>query len=188
MGNSEVGHLNIGESAVFASFFIQCPDPLTLGAGRIVWQDIVRIDQSIRKDDISKNKDVLASFNRAKDGNGRLHLLGLVRVVICSSTTASHDSRSPMVVYTRTSTTSSLSFASRAPSVSPTFISTFSAMDVTLLLALQSSIFSNLMIFFKNSTPLPQEVAGRNWRPSLGDTMRWIGISDGSVWQWQSAD
>ncbi|OSD01121.1 cofactor-independent phosphoglycerate mutase [Trametes coccinea BRFM310] len=59
MGNSEVGHLNIG-------------------AGRIVWQDIVRIDVSIKKRQFHKNEAILESFNRAKDGNGRLHLLGLV--------------------------------------------------------------------------------------------------------------
>ncbi|KAI0030970.1 cofactor-independent phosphoglycerate mutase [Vararia minispora EC-137] len=59
MGNSEVGHLNIG-------------------AGRIVWQDIVRIDVSIKKRQFHKNETILASFKHAKDTNGRLHLLGLV--------------------------------------------------------------------------------------------------------------
>ncbi|KIY50265.1 cofactor-independent phosphoglycerate mutase [Fistulina hepatica ATCC 64428] len=59
MGNSEVGHLNIG-------------------AGRVVWQDIVRIDQSIKKREFHKNGAILASMKRAKEGNGRLHLMGLV--------------------------------------------------------------------------------------------------------------
>ncbi|KAL1730414.1 BPG-independent protein [Schizophyllum commune] len=59
MGNSEVGHLNIG-------------------AGRIVWQDIVRIDVAIKKREFHKNPAILDSFKRAKEGNGRLHLLGLV--------------------------------------------------------------------------------------------------------------
>ncbi|KAG6919899.1 hypothetical protein DXG01_015607 [Tephrocybe rancida] len=59
MGNSEVGHLNIG-------------------AGRVVWQDIVRIDVSIKKRQFHKAKNIVESFQRAKDGNGRLHLLGLV--------------------------------------------------------------------------------------------------------------
>ncbi|KAF8553130.1 cofactor-independent phosphoglycerate mutase [Imleria badia] len=59
MGNSEVGHLNIG-------------------AGRIVWQDIVRIDVSIAKRQFHQNKTILESTKRAKEGNGRLHLLGLV--------------------------------------------------------------------------------------------------------------
>ncbi|KAI0299962.1 hypothetical protein BC826DRAFT_720379 [Russula brevipes] len=59
MGNSEVGHLNIG-------------------AGRIVWQDIVRIDVAIKKRQFHKNESILASFKRAKDTNGRLHLLGLI--------------------------------------------------------------------------------------------------------------
>ncbi|KAI0792578.1 cofactor-independent phosphoglycerate mutase [Abortiporus biennis] len=59
MGNSEVGHLNIG-------------------AGRIVWQDIVRIDVSIKKRQFHKNEAILASCKHAKEGTGRLHLLGLV--------------------------------------------------------------------------------------------------------------
>lgn len=59
MGNSEVGHLNIG-------------------AGRVVWQDVVKIDTTIKQDKLKENKTILESFNRAKDGNGRLHLLGLV--------------------------------------------------------------------------------------------------------------
>lgn len=59
MGNSEVGHLNIG-------------------AGRVVWQDVVRIDQTIKKGELNKVKTLTDSFQRAIDGNGRLHLLGLV--------------------------------------------------------------------------------------------------------------
>jgi 2,3-bisphosphoglycerate-independent phosphoglycerate mutase len=59
MGNSEVGHLNIG-------------------AGRVVWQDVVRIDQTIKKGELNKVKTIQDSFNRAKNGNGRLHLLGLI--------------------------------------------------------------------------------------------------------------
>ncbi|KAJ6608969.1 cofactor-independent phosphoglycerate mutase [Mycena sp. CBHHK59/15] len=59
MGNSEVGHLNIG-------------------AGRVVWQDIVRIDVAIKKRAFHKNPVIVECFQRAKDGNGRLHLLGLI--------------------------------------------------------------------------------------------------------------
>ncbi|CAG7979246.1 unnamed protein product [Penicillium salamii] len=59
MGNSEVGHLNIG-------------------AGRVVWQDSVRIDQTLKKGEMGKVPSVVKAFNRAKEGNGRLHLLGLV--------------------------------------------------------------------------------------------------------------
>lgn len=59
MGNSEVGHLNIG-------------------AGRVVWQDVVRIDQTIKKREMNKVPKLMESFKHAKDGNGRLHLLGLV--------------------------------------------------------------------------------------------------------------
>lgn len=59
MGNSEVGHLNIG-------------------AGRVVWQDVVRIDQTLKKGDFNKVKTLTDCFKRAVHGNGRLHLLGLV--------------------------------------------------------------------------------------------------------------
>ena len=59
MGNSEVGHLNIG-------------------AGRVVWQDVVRIDQTIKKGELNKNDVILKSFKAAKEGNGRLHLAGLI--------------------------------------------------------------------------------------------------------------
>jgi 2,3-bisphosphoglycerate-independent phosphoglycerate mutase len=59
MGNSEVGHLNIG-------------------AGRVVWQDVVRIDQTLRNKELDKITNLTDCFKRAKDTNGRLHLLGLV--------------------------------------------------------------------------------------------------------------
>jgi 2,3-bisphosphoglycerate-independent phosphoglycerate mutase len=59
MGNSEVGHLNIG-------------------AGRVVWQDSVRIDQTLKNGELNQIDSIAKSFQRAKDGNGRLHLLGLV--------------------------------------------------------------------------------------------------------------
>lgn len=68
MGNSEVGHLNIG-------------------AGRVVWQDVVRIDKTIEKKELNKIVNLNKSFQSAKDGNGRLHLLGLVSDggVVCVS-------------------------------------------------------------------------------------------------------
>lgn len=59
MGNSEVGHLNIG-------------------AGRVVWQDVVRIDETLKKGEMNKVENVIKCFQRAKDGNGRLHFLGLI--------------------------------------------------------------------------------------------------------------
>ncbi|KAJ6521688.1 hypothetical protein B0H19DRAFT_704680 [Mycena capillaripes] len=42
-----------------------------------MWQAVVRIDVVIKKR--AFNETILASHKRAKDGNGRLHLLGLVR-------------------------------------------------------------------------------------------------------------
>ncbi|KAI1016835.1 hypothetical protein LB504_006840 [Fusarium proliferatum] len=59
MGNSEVGHLNIG-------------------AGRVVWQDVVRIDQTIKNGELAQNDVIKKTFQSAAAGNGRLHLCGLV--------------------------------------------------------------------------------------------------------------
>ncbi|KAK3045676.1 hypothetical protein LTR09_012766 [Extremus antarcticus] len=59
MGNSEVGHLN-------------------LGAGRVVWQDVVRIDQTIKNGEMGKVENIVKCFTKAKEGNGRLHLCGLI--------------------------------------------------------------------------------------------------------------
>jgi 2,3-bisphosphoglycerate-independent phosphoglycerate mutase len=57
MGNSEVGHLN-------------------LGAGRIVYQDFTRINKAIADGELAKNPVINDAFDRAK--NARLHFLGLV--------------------------------------------------------------------------------------------------------------
>jgi 2,3-bisphosphoglycerate-independent phosphoglycerate mutase len=59
MGNSEVGHLN-------------------LGAGRIVYQELQRINVAIRDGSFAKNETLLASIKFAKENNKPLHLLGLV--------------------------------------------------------------------------------------------------------------
>ena len=59
MGNSEVGHLNIG-------------------AGRIVWQDSSMIDQAIADKSFFQNEGLREAMARAKENNRRLHLLGLV--------------------------------------------------------------------------------------------------------------
>jgi 2,3-bisphosphoglycerate-independent phosphoglycerate mutase len=59
MGNSEVGHLNIG-------------------AGRIVWQDSSLIDRSIEDGAFFENENLRAAMRHAKQNNTRLHLIGLV--------------------------------------------------------------------------------------------------------------
>ncbi len=59
MGNSEVGHL-------------------TLGAGRIVETDFVRINTAIRNNSFYRNKVLLHAINHAKKGNHKLHLMGLL--------------------------------------------------------------------------------------------------------------
>src|SRR5210317_89871 len=59
MGNSEVGHMN-------------------LGAGRIVYQDLVKVNLAIEKGTL-KNEHVLKNaFNHAKMNNSKVHFLGLV--------------------------------------------------------------------------------------------------------------
>ena len=59
MGNSEVGHLN-------------------LGAGRIVYQELQRINVAVRNSTFSKNEHLLTSIRFAKQNKKPLHLLGLV--------------------------------------------------------------------------------------------------------------
>jgi 2,3-bisphosphoglycerate-independent phosphoglycerate mutase len=51
---------------------------LNIGAGRVVWQDLVRIDQSIKTGEFAKQKTIVDALQTAVKGNGRLHLLGLV--------------------------------------------------------------------------------------------------------------
>lgn len=59
MGNSEVGHMNIG-------------------AGRIVYQDLVKINIAVRDGSFQKNDVLLKAMNGARDKKVNLHLIGLV--------------------------------------------------------------------------------------------------------------
>ncbi|MDI3328387.1 MAG: 2,3-bisphosphoglycerate-independent phosphoglycerate mutase [Alicyclobacillaceae bacterium] len=59
MGNSEVGHLN-------------------LGAGRIVYQDLTRVSKSIRDGEFFRNPVFLGAMNHVKERGSKLHLYGLV--------------------------------------------------------------------------------------------------------------
>lgn len=59
MGNSEVGHLNIG-------------------AGRIVYQDLTRITKSIRDKDFYENETLVGAVRHAKTNGKKLHLYGLL--------------------------------------------------------------------------------------------------------------
>ena len=59
MGNSEVGHLN-------------------LGAGRVVHQDLSRINRAIKDGSFFKNDKFLMAINHAKENNSALHIFGLV--------------------------------------------------------------------------------------------------------------
>ena len=58
MGNSEVGHLNIG-------------------AGRVVYQDLVKINRACADGSIMQNKEVVAAYTYAKENGKNLHLMGL---------------------------------------------------------------------------------------------------------------
>ncbi len=58
MGNSEVGHLNIG-------------------AGRVVYQDLVKINKACESGDILKNKGIVEAYSYAKEQGKKLHLMGL---------------------------------------------------------------------------------------------------------------
>ena len=59
MGNSEVGHLN-------------------MGAGRIVYQELTRITKSIEDGDFFENPEFLAAADTCKKNDSALHLFGLV--------------------------------------------------------------------------------------------------------------
>lgn len=59
MGNSEVGHLNIG-------------------AGRIVYQSLTRIHKSIREGDFFNNEKLISAINHVKENNSKLHIMGLL--------------------------------------------------------------------------------------------------------------
>ncbi len=59
MGNSEVGHLNIG-------------------AGRVVYQELTRINKAIDEGDFFKNEEFLNAINHVKKNNSSMHIYGLV--------------------------------------------------------------------------------------------------------------
>ena len=58
MGNSEVGHLNIG-------------------AGRIVYQDLVKINKACADNSILQNKEIVSAFSYARDYGKNIHFMGL---------------------------------------------------------------------------------------------------------------
>ena len=59
MGNSEVGHLN-------------------LGAGRLVKQEVTRINEAIADGSFFRNKILISAMKKIKKNNGKLHLMGLL--------------------------------------------------------------------------------------------------------------
>ena len=58
MGNSEVGHLNIG-------------------AGRVLYQDLVKINRAIADGSIAENPEIVSAFSYARDNNRAIHFMGL---------------------------------------------------------------------------------------------------------------
>jgi 2,3-bisphosphoglycerate-independent phosphoglycerate mutase len=59
MGNSEVGHL-------------------TIGAGRVVLQDLMRVNRALETGELFANEALVGAFERARERGGGVHLLGLV--------------------------------------------------------------------------------------------------------------
>ncbi len=59
MGNSEVGHIN-------------------LGAGRVVYQELTRIDREIETGDFEQNNVILEAIDQARQNNSTVHILGLL--------------------------------------------------------------------------------------------------------------
>lgn len=59
MGNSEVGHLNIG-------------------AGRVVYQSLTKVNIAVRNDELIKNEAIQTAINNALKNNSKLHIMGLL--------------------------------------------------------------------------------------------------------------
>ncbi|MBW3467677.1 2,3-bisphosphoglycerate-independent phosphoglycerate mutase [Arthrospiribacter ruber] len=59
MGNSEVGHMNIG-------------------AGRVVYQDLVKINKAVQEGDLNKHPVLVEAFEYAKSSGKKIHFIGLV--------------------------------------------------------------------------------------------------------------
>jgi 2,3-bisphosphoglycerate-independent phosphoglycerate mutase len=59
MGNSEVGHMNIG-------------------AGRVVYQDLVKINKAVESGDLNHNSVLKEAFEKAKNAGKKVHFIGLV--------------------------------------------------------------------------------------------------------------
>src|SRR5690625_5338778 len=59
MGNSEVGHMN-------------------LGAGRIVYQELTRINRTVEDGSFAANTTLCETIDRARDGGGCVHIMGLL--------------------------------------------------------------------------------------------------------------
>jgi 2,3-bisphosphoglycerate-independent phosphoglycerate mutase len=59
MGNSEVGHMNIG-------------------AGRVIYQDLVKVNKAVDEKELDKNQVLLDAFDYAKKNNKNFHLIGLL--------------------------------------------------------------------------------------------------------------
>ncbi len=59
MGNSEVGHMNIG-------------------AGRVVYQDLVKINLAVENNELGKNRVLQEAFDYAMKNGKKMHLIGLV--------------------------------------------------------------------------------------------------------------
>ena len=59
MGNSEVGHLNIG-------------------AGRVLYQDMVKITRAIKDKSLWENPQIVKAYTYAKENNKKIHLIGLI--------------------------------------------------------------------------------------------------------------
>src|SRR5210317_438594 len=59
MGNSEVGHLNIG-------------------AGRVVYQDLVKINRAVKDGSIRENAALVEAFSYARDNQKQVHFMGLL--------------------------------------------------------------------------------------------------------------
>lgn len=84
MGNSEVGHLNIGAGRVIVQvnyILIKFMIEISRFYNTLLFlEDIDRINNAVLRDEIKLNKTFIASCENAKAKTGRLHLMGLVKL------------------------------------------------------------------------------------------------------------
>jgi len=139
MGNSEVGHMNIG-------------------AGRVVYQDLVMVNKAIEDDTLEKNTILQSTFEHVKKSGKKLHFIGLV---------------SDGGVHSHIDHLKGLCALAQHHSLSDQIWFMLSPMEGIRI----HKMASNIWLIYRNSSAIEEAT----WHQSLADITRWIGISAGNV-------